>query len=142
MNVEVILKEKGGDIISISPTASISDAAALLSGRKIGALVVTDGSGLSGILSERDIVRAIVTDGAAALGEPVSHFMTENVVTCSREDTTLRLMDLMTGGRFRHLPVVEDGQVIGLISIGDVVKARISETEMEAEQLKMYIASG
>ena len=126
MNVEVILKEKGGDIISISPTASISDAAALLSGRKIGALVVTDGTSLSGILSERDIVRAIVTDGAAALGEPVSHFMTENVVTCSREDTTLRLMDLMTGGRFRHLPVVEDGQVIGLISIGDVVKARIS----------------
>ena len=142
MNVEVILKEKGGDIISISPTASISDAAALLSGRKIGALVVTDGTSLSGILSERDIVRAIVTDGAAALGEPVSHFMTENVVTCSRDDTTLRLMDLMTGGRFRHLPVVEDGQVIGLISIGDVVKARISETEMEAEQLKMYIASG
>ncbi|MBL1234840.1 MAG: CBS domain-containing protein [Rhodobiaceae bacterium] len=142
MNVEVILKEKGGDIISISPTASISDAAALLSGRKIGALVVTDGTSLSGILSERDIVRAIVTDGAAALGEPVSHFMTENVVTCSRVDTTLRLMDLMTGGRFRHLPVVEDGQVIGLISIGDVVKARISETEMEAEQLKMYIASG
>lgn len=142
MNVEVILKEKGGDIISISPTASISDAAALLSGRKIGALVVTDGTSLSGILSERDIVRAIVSDGAAALGEPVSHFMTENVVTCSRDDTTLRLMDLMTGGRFRHLPVVEDGQVIGLISIGDVVKARISETEMEAEQLKMYIASG
>ena len=142
MNVEVILKEKGGDIISISPSASVSDAAALLSGRKIGALVVTDGSSLSGILSERDIVRAVVSHGAEALGEPVSNFMTENVVTCSRDDTTLRLMDLMTGGRFRHLPVVEDGQVIGLISIGDVVKARIAETEMEAEQLKMYIASG
>ena len=142
MNVETILKKKGHKVVAIPADATLKEAADLLSEKKIGAAVVADGKKLGGILSERDIVRAISKFGAAVLDKPVRETMTQNVITCSRADTVDHLMGIMTGGRFRHVPVVEEGEMIGLISIGDVVKYKIAETEMEAEQLKMYIATG
>jgi CBS domain-containing protein len=140
MNVKTILAAKGGDTVSIEPTADLAAAAQLLSARRIGALVILGAGGrLAGILSERDIVRAISEHGAAALKLPVSQMMTRNVATCGEDDTIANIMERMTAGKFRHLPVLAKGQLIGLVSIGDVVKQRVGEIEQESEQLRDYI---
>lgn len=143
MNVAGILKEKGSDVLTVAADVTVADAARSLTDRKIGAVIVAGaGGGVGGILSERDIVRGVADKGAAILTQPVSTLMTAEVVTCQPDDTVDQLMDLMTGRRIRHLPVVEDGTLRGIISIGDVVKTRIAETEAEAEALKEYIATG
>ncbi len=143
MAVAMILKDKGRDVTTIAPDASLQDAVNMLAARRIGAIVVTDFAGrVAGILSERDIVRATARSGCDALNEPVGAHMTRDVVTCSPDDSVERLMEMMTAGRMRHLPVVEDGKLAGIISIGDVVKRRIADAELETESLKAYIASG
>ncbi|WP_134495380.1 CBS domain-containing protein [Microvirga pakistanensis] len=142
MNVDQILSLKGRNVVSIEADRSLSEAARILSERRIGALVVIDGrQPVAGILSERDIVRAVATQGAQALGEPVSRFMTGQVVTCSGRSSVNELMELMTQQKFRHVPVVEAGQLVGIISIGDVVKQRVGEIEAESQAIKEYIAT-
>lgn len=141
MHVSTILKAKGSGVVTIAPIATLAQAARLLTSKRIGAAVVMQGGQLLGMLSERDIVRAIAVSGAEALERPVSEVMTSRVVTCALNDTVDELMDVMTEGRFRHLPVMERDEVIGIISIGDVVKHRIAETVMESEALRLYIAN-
>jgi len=141
MLVHQILAEKPSQtVLTIAQDATIADAAAILSERRIGCLVVSaDGRRVEGILSERDIVREVGRQGATCLGQPVASIMTRKITSCSREDTADRLMELMTEGRFRHLPVLEDGGLIGLVSIGDVVKARISQLAMEHSAMQEMI---
>lgn len=141
MNVKQILKDKGRDVETAAPETSISAIAAKLVERRIGAIVLmAGGDGIAGIVSERDVVRAVAGRGARCLDEPVSTIMTRNVVTCSERDTVQDLMGMMTAGRFRHLPVVDGDELIGIVSIGDVVKNHIAEVEMEANALKSYVA--
>lgn len=143
MNVATILKEKGANVVTADAEATLLDIASRLTEHKIGCVVITDGHGrIAGIVSERDIVRCVAKGGAAALDEPVSAFMTKKVIACSKSDTIERLMGEMTAGRFRHLPVLENETLVGLVSIGDVVKQRIAETEMEAAAMRDYIATG
>lgn len=143
MNVEKILEQKGRQVTTADAETSLDDIVKTLVTQKIGAIVVTTSDGqVAGIVSERDVVRAISGGGGAILSEPVSQFMTKRVVTCAKEDTVSELMSSMTAGRFRHLPVVEDGRLAGIISIGDVVKERIAEAEQEAQAMREYIATG
>ncbi|HEY0299733.1 MAG TPA: CBS domain-containing protein [Rhizomicrobium sp.] len=140
MNVKAILAAKGGDIYSIEPAADLAAAAKLLSTHRIGAIVIRGAGGrLAGILSERDIVRAVSEQGAAALTVSVGQVMTRNVTTCGENDSIADIMERMTAGKFRHLPVLRDGQLIGVVSIGDVVKQRVEEIEHDAEALRDYI---
>lgn len=142
MIVNRILSIKGRDIVSIDPQRSVGEAARLLSERRIGALLVVDGNRpVSGIISERDIVRAVASQGASALDEPISRFMTQQVVTCTGETAINDIMELMTQRKFRHIPVVEEGSLVGIISIGDVVKLRLEEVEAETQAIKEYIAT-
>lgn len=143
MQVRHILQDKGRDVISVATTASLADAARLLSERRIGALIVKDGAGeLAGIISERDLVHAIARRGAAALEMPVSAFMTPGPATCVESDSVETIMEVMTHGRFRHVPVLDcDERLCGMISIGDVVKTRIAETVSEAAALREYISA-
>jgi len=143
MLVSHILREKGRDVLAISPGATLAEAARVLTKHRIGALIVRDQDGaLSGIISERDVVRAVAEEGAAALAFTVDSRMTRDVATCAQTDTIEEIMETMTRCRFRHLPVVEQDSVIGIISIGDVVKMRIAEALREAQALKEYIATG
>jgi CBS domain-containing protein len=143
MKVSHILQEKGRDVVTVAATATIEEATKTLAAKRIGAVIVRDGGGaVGGILSERDIVRALAKSGADCLSHNVADHMTRDVVTCSEADSVDDLMEQMTRGRFRHLPVVEDRQLIGIVSIGDVVKTRIAETVFEAESLRAYIATG
>jgi CBS domain-containing protein len=139
MTVRSILNAKGHQVTSVSPDTKLSAAARLLGERKIGAVLVMNQSRLEGILSERDIVRVLGEHGAGALDQPVSEVMTRKVVTCKESDTVAELMEMMTSGKFRHLPVVDNGKVVGLISIGDVVKRRVQEYESEQAALRDYI---
>jgi len=142
MNVKAILaaKKMGGDIISIEPTADLATAAKLLSKHRIGSVVILGaGERLVGILSERDIVRALSEQGAGALALPVGQVMTRDVATCGEDDTVASIMERMTAGRFRHMPVVANGRLVGLISIGDVVKQRVEDIEGESEAMRDYI---
>ena len=140
MTVKAILSRKGRDVMTIAPTAQLSEAVKLLSEKRIGAVIVTGADNrVAGILSERDIVRALGERGAAVLEEPVSAVMTRKVINCKQADTVSAIMEMMTLGKFRHLPVVEDGKVVGLISIGDIVKWRVREYETEQEALREYI---
>ncbi len=146
MNVKEILAAKqrnlGGDIVSIEPTADLAAAAKCLASHRIGAVVIRGAGGrLAGILSERDIVRALAKHGASALDLPVARVMTREVETCVEEDSVAHLMERMTAGKFRHMPVVSGGELIGLISIGDVVKERVGEIEAESEAMRDYIRS-
>ena len=142
MLVKNILGEKGREVISISSDATLSEAARLLARRRIGAIVVRDEAGaLAGILSERDVVRAVADESVTALARPVSAYMTRAVATCTEQDTIEDLMEMMTNGRFRHMPVVENDRITGMISIGDVVKTRIAETVREAASLREYITA-
>jgi CBS domain-containing protein len=139
MTVRAILDTKGHQVQSVEPDAKLSAAIKILSERRIGAVLVLSQGRIEGILSERDIVRVLGERGAAVLDEPVSSVMTRKVVSCGEKDTVSELMETMTRGKFRHLPVVEDNKVVGLISIGDVVKWRVSEYEREQEALRDYI---
>jgi CBS domain-containing protein len=142
MTVKHILDEKGREVVTVSPSMGTADAVRFLADNKIGAVVVTGPGGkIAGILSERDIVRAVAARGADALSAPISDIMTSKVTTCSENHTVNQVMELMTNGRFRHLPVETDGKLIGIISIGDVVRRRIEDVEREAEEIKAYIAS-
>ncbi len=140
MTVKAILDRKGSDVATIEPTADLASAVKLLAARRIGALVVTSSEReIAGIISERDIIRVLAEFGAAALEQPVGQVMTRKVVTCTRADTMSSIMELMTAGRFRHLPVVEGNKLIGIISIGDVVKYRVQQIEFESAALREYI---
>ncbi|HWV54536.1 CBS domain-containing protein [Pseudorhodoplanes sp.] len=140
MIVKSILSAKGRDVMTIAPTATLAEATNILADRKIGALVVTGAGGrITGIISERDIVRAFARYGASALQMPLSEVMTRKVVTCTPTDTVAMLMERMTAGKFRHLPVMDEGNLVGIISIGDVVKYRLTELEFEQGAMRDYI---
>ena len=142
MTVRRILAGKGRDVVTITPDRTLSEAVRLLCDRRLGALVVTDGEGaVIGIISERDIVRSIAIRGAGALTEPVLQSMTETVVTTSELATIQSVMTEMTTRRFRHMPVLDEGRLAGIISIGDVVKHRVAEMEDEQQALREYIAT-
>lgn len=142
MTVQAILNIKGRDVVSIAPERTLKDAANLLSEHRIGAVVLTTAEGdIQGILSERDIVRAIAKEGTNALDKPISAFMTTPVRVCREDNTVNEVMRIMTEGRFRHLPVEDNSKLVGLVSIGDVVKRRIEEAEREAEEIRSYIAT-
>jgi CBS domain-containing protein len=142
MNVDRILSIKGGNVVTIEPNQTLEQAARLLTEKRIGALLVGDGQKpFHGIISERDIVRAVSAHGSAALKEPVSRFMTEKVITCTSQTPINDLMEIMTQGKFRHIPVVEGGALRGIVSIGDVVKQRLEEIEAEAQAIREYIAT-
>lgn len=142
MTVKAILAAKGGEVVTIEPSMNLAAAANVLADRRIGALVVTGADRrVVGILSERDIVQALAAHGAAALEMPLSAVMTRRVMTCTPSDTISSLMERMTEGKFRHLPVVEQGKLAGIVSIGDVVKHRLEEMEREQSALRDYIQS-
>jgi len=143
MLVKHILGAKGRDIVAIAIDASLADATALLSKRRIGAVIVRGSRGeLAGILSERDVVRAVAEHGVGALAQQISAYMTRDVATCGETDSIDSLMEMMTQGRFRHVPVVDERDgLIGIVSIGDVVKSRIEETVREAATLRDYISA-
>jgi CBS domain-containing protein len=143
MRVQNILTSKGREVVTIKPDTSVRQAIAVLCERRIGAVVITGGDQMiDGIFSERDLIRGINEQGAGVLDRPVRDIMTREVQTCTRFDEVVDVMGLMTRRRFRHIPVVENGKLIGLVSIGDAVKARIADAEHEAEALKEYIATG
>ena len=143
MNVAAILKHTGRAVATIPPTLTLIEAAGRLAQRRIGALVVIDGQGeIAGIVSERDIIRVLAESGPACLTRPVTESMTHQVVTCQESDTLDELMSMMTARRFRHIPVVADGDLVGIVSIGDVVKHHVAEIEMEATAMRAYIAHG
>ena len=141
MQVETILQSKGRAIETVTSGTSIADAVGVLNGKRIGAVVVVDAGKVVGILSERDVVRHLGKDWAALAGRPVSDVMTKAVVSVSRFATVADVMERMTDKRIRHMPIVENGELVGIVSIGDVVKRKIEETEQEATALKEYIAS-
>jgi CBS domain-containing protein len=141
MQVETILESKGRAVTTVAVHSTIAQAVDLLNTHKIGAVVVTDGKKVVGILSERDVVRHLGTDWTKLATRPVREVMTKNVVTTGRDATIDQVMEQMTERRIRHLPVVEDGDLVGIVSIGDVVKRKIEATEQEASALKQYIAS-
>ena len=142
MLVAEILKSKGGDVFSVAPDITLSDACAELDSRRVGALIVCDGDRVVGVISERDVVKAVAADGAAGLARPVSAYMTRDVVFAEPGETVTILMGRMTDRRIRHLPVLKDNRLSGVISIGDVVKCQIAEATHEAESLRTYIAAG
>lgn len=140
MSVAAILNGKGHDTITMQEDALLSEVCETLAKYKIGAVVVCDaGKTIRGIVSERDIVRVIGGQGPEALKSTVASVMTREVVTCTEESSVNEVMSRMSQGRFRHMPVVKDGKLAGVISIGDVVKYRIAQVEMEAEQMRTYI---
>ena len=142
MTVARILTTKGRDVVITQPHRTLSEVAQMLSDKGIGAIVVTGANGeVLGIVSERDIVRAVARQGAVALDHAVSRYMTTKVVTTNERATIDSLMETMTTGRFRHIPVVESDRLVGLVSIGDVVKHYVAEIETEQRALKEYIAS-
>ena len=143
MLVSQIIKDKGGDVFTVSPDDTVAVAAGHLRERKIGALVVRSADGkVAGILSERDIVWGLAQHGVAALDKPVSSCMTKDVILAQPNETVDELMGRMTDKRVRHLPVARDGELLGIVSIGDLVKHKIGEIEAEAQNLKDYISAG
>lgn len=148
MNVATILKAKGGDVATTRSTTTVETVARQLAERRIGAIIVIGHDGphhrghVLGIISERDIIRGIAARGQSCLAEPVSNLMTRDVISCSPSDTLEIVMGKMTAGRFRHMPVLDNGALAGIVSIGDIVKHHIAEVEMEATALKTYLVSG
>jgi len=142
MTVKAIVSRKGGDVVTIAPTARLAEAVKILAEHRIGAIVITGPADrVVGILSERDIVRVLAERGPAALDEQVAAVMTRKVATCTGNETLAAIMEQMTTGKFRHLPVVEQNRLVGIISIGDVVKQRLEEIEGESNALREYIAT-
>ena len=143
MNVAAILKLKGREVLTAPPDTSLFEIAKQLNAQCVGCVVIAEPDGkVIGIISERDIVRQIARAGVSVLKEPDESYMTKSVVSCRESDTMDRLMGEMTAHRFRHMPVVDRGNLVGLVSIGDVVRMRIAETEMEAAAMREYIATG
>ena len=143
MLIDQIIQRKGGAIYSVTPDQSLASVAALLHARKVGAFIVTDVTGrVAGIVSERDIIRAIAQVGAEALDKPVSNFMTKDVISAQLGQSINTLLECMTDRRIRHLPVMEGARLVGIVSIGDLVKSKIAQAEHEAETLKNYILGG
>ena len=141
MNVETILRNKGNWVATIRSDATVAEAVDTLNRERIGALVVSEsGEGVDGILSERDIVMALANHGGDLLARPISDIMTRSVVTCEPSDTVAELMAEMTSRRIRHFPVMSDGRLCGIVSIGDLVKNRLDEVEFEASSLRSFIA--
>lgn len=142
MRIADVLRSKGTEVATIAPTATVSELLAKLSENNIGAMVVLADDGIAGIVSERDIVRRLHERGSAALRAPVSEIMTTDVATCTPDETVDHLTVLMTERRIRHVPVVSNGRLAGIVSIGDVVKSRMDELEHAQEQLQAYIVQG
>lgn len=142
MLIAEILKDKGGDVFVAGPADTLEATIQSLDSKRVGALVVCEGDRVVGILSERDLVRAVARDGSMALGRPVSHYMTGEVVFAEPTETVDVLMSRMTDRRIRHLPVLQDSRLIGVVSIGDLVKSKIAEATFEAESMKAYIGAG
>jgi CBS domain-containing protein len=143
MFVSDILAQKGGLVFTVTPGTSVAQLSQQLSARRIGSMLVLDVEGsVAGIVSERDLVRALASHGAKAMELEARQVMTRDVVTCDPDDSIDQVMQTMTSGRFRHLPVVRRGELLGLVSIGDVVKARLEEAKHETEALKAYIVAG
>jgi len=142
MTVACILAQKGRAVTTIKPHSTVRDAVDVLAAEHIGSLVVCDGEGrMLGILSERDVVRAIARHGCDALEDPVTAIMTRDVVTASEEETVIGVVQKMSRGRFRHMPVIEDGRLVGMVSTGDAVKYRLEQMEQEQSALREYIAT-
>ena len=141
MTVSAILDQKNTPNITLPSSASLADVCKILAKNRIGSVLICDEDHLVGIVSERDIVRIMASSGGAALSDEVQTCMTRKIVTCTRSDTVALVMEKMTTGRFRHVPIVENDRLIGIISIGDVVKYRIAEVEREAQEIRNYIAT-
>jgi CBS domain-containing protein len=142
MTVAGILREKGREVVTMRPHNSLRDVIDVLAAKRIGALVVTDADGkMRGILSERDVVRAIAHHGPDALEDPISNYMTANVVIASEEETVLGVVTKMSNGRFRHMPVVKNDNLVGIVSVGDAIKYRLAQIEQEHSAMKEYIAT-
>lgn len=139
MTVRSILNSKGHQVVSVEPDAKLSAAVKIMSEQRIGSVLVMNGTRIEGILSERDIVCVLCERGAGVLGEPVSAVMTRKIISCRPSDSVAVLMEVMTSEKIRHLPVVENDRLVGLVSIGDVVKLRVQEYEAEQEALRDYI---
>lgn len=143
MNIAQLLKAKGRAVTTARPEVKLLDIIASLASKRIGAIVVVGDKGeLAGIISERDVIHALAKSSEAVLEDPVSKHMTREVITCQESTTIDEMMELMTQGRFRHVPVIEDGALVGIISIGDVVKNHIAEVEMEVTAMRGYFATG
>lgn len=141
MTIAAILNGKGHEVVSVSSASRVSEAVALLAERRIGALPVIDDAEVTGVFSERDVIYALAQDGAAALDRTVGSVMTAPPVTVAPQDAVLGALSLMTRRRIRHLPVIEEGRMIGLVSIGDLVKYRIERIEADAAAMRDYIQS-
>jgi CBS domain-containing protein len=142
MTVSIILAGKGRDVVTIEPNASLAAAVKLLAEKGIGAVLILGADRrIIGILSERDIVLALAERGADALDEPVSGAMTRKVSTCNESETVANIMERMTAGKFRHVPVVDQGQLVGIVSIGDVVKHRLHQMERDSAAMHDYIST-
>jgi len=143
MNVAALLSSKGSSVTTVAPDAPVLEVVRILARHKIGSvLILDDGGAIAGIVSERDIVRGMAAIGPGMLEEPVSNIMTSDVVTCGSTDSVIHIMEKMTRGRFRHVPVVDEARLIGIVSIGDVVKHRIAEVESDVSAMRSYIAAG
>ncbi|MEZ5901421.1 MAG: CBS domain-containing protein [Hyphomicrobium sp.] len=143
MIIANILKVKGRNVATARPEETVQEIANRLAQKKIGAIVIVGGGGaVAGIISERDLIRVIAQKGVDALTVPVSEVMTRNVIVCGETTPVDEIMEMMTNGRFRHLPVVEDGRLIGIVSIGDIVKHHIAEVELEVSAMRGYFATG
>ena len=140
MTVAAILRQKGPAVAHVPATATVAEVVHMLAHKRIGAVLVMEGDRLLGILSERDIVRCLARQGASALDHAAESLMTREVQTATRDTTVAEAMEMMTDGRFRHVPVVEGDRVVGVVSIGDVVKARIDQQAHEVDSLKAYVA--
>jgi CBS domain-containing protein len=141
MTVAVILKHKGAKVETVRPSATVQQVSDLLALKKIGAVVVSgNGTDVAGIVSERDVVQAIARHGAKALDRSIEEIMTRDVATCRLTDSSYELMEVMTRGRFRHVPVVDGGTLVGIVSIGDIVKRRIEDADLERVAMRDYIA--
>jgi CBS domain-containing protein len=142
MRIADVLRNKGAAVTTINPDATVQELLAGLAEQNIGAMVVVGPEGVVGIVSERDVVRQLHAHGAGALNRPVSQFMTSTVATCTKSDTVDAISVLMTKNRVRHVPVLDGKKLIGIVSIGDVVKTRMEELEAEQQQLQSYITQG
>ncbi|MFA5958310.1 CBS domain-containing protein [Hyphomicrobium sp.] len=142
MIIAQILKSKGRGVMTAAPADTLQEITLRLASRKIGAIVILENGNVAGIISERDIIRLIAEHGPKALDMQAKDGMTRNVISCTRDCTLDEVMETMTKGRFRHVPVMEDGALVGIISIGDVVKHHISEVELEVTAMRDYLATG
>ena len=142
MLIAVILKVKGGAVFTAAPADDLQSTVQVLDDKRVGALVVCEGDRVVGILSERDLVRAVAQHGHEALARPVQDYMTQDVVFADPTETVGVLMERMTDRRIRHLPVIQEGRLVGVVSIGDLVKSQIAEATFEAESMKAYIGAG